>query len=79
MHAGTALTLSVHAQSAWVTEKVFKARPVSAEFFSERIDKVDAAMGAATVTAMKGAGLLNATGFLMQDPRYCPDVAECLL
>ena len=72
--AGHAMTLSVHVQSAWVTEKVFKARPVSAEFFSERIDKMDAAMGGAIVTALKGASLLNATGFLIQDPRYWPDV-----
>ncbi len=69
MHTGLALTSWVHVQSAWVTEKVFRARPVSAELFSERIDKVDSAMGAAIATALKGAGLLNATGFLIQDPR----------
>ena len=67
------------AQGAWVTEKVFKARPVSAELFSERIDKVDAATGAAIVAALKGAGLVNATGFLIQDPRYCLDRIQCLL
>ena len=56
-------------QSAWVTEKVFRARPVSAGLFTERIDKVDASTGAAIAAALKGAGLLNATGFLIQDPR----------
>ena len=56
-------------QGAWVTEKVFRSRPVSAELFSERIDGVDVATGAAIVAALEGAGLLNATGFLIEDPR----------
>ena len=58
-------------QGAWVTEKVFRPRPVSAALFSERIESVNAATGAAVVVALKQAGLLNATDFLIEDPRYC--------
>ena len=58
-------------QGAWVTEKVFRPRPVSAALISERIESVDTATGAAVVVALKQAGLLNATDFLIEDPRYC--------
>jgi len=58
-------------QGAWVTEKVFRPRPVSAALFSERIESVNTATGAAVVVALKQAGLLNATDFLIEDPRYC--------
>ena len=56
-------------QGAWVTEKVFRPRPVTAELFSERIEGIDAASGAAVVAALKAAGMLNATDFLVEDPR----------
>ena len=57
------------AQGAWVTEKVLRPRPVTAELLAERIEGVDAAMGAAIVRALSIEGLLNATGFLVEDPR----------
>ena len=56
-------------QGAWVTEKVFRPRPVSAVLLSERIESVNTATGAAVVVALKQAGLLNATDFLIEDPR----------
>ena len=60
------------AQGAWVTEKLLRPRPVTADLFAERIAGVDAAAGAAIVKALSGAGLLNATGFLLEDPRSHP-------
>ncbi|CAK0738447.1 hypothetical protein CVIRNUC_001044 [Coccomyxa viridis] len=56
-------------QGAWVTEKLLRPRPVTAELLAERIEGVDAAMGAAIVRALSSEGLLNATGFLVEDPR----------
>ena len=55
-----------------MTEKLLRPRPVTAELFAERIQGVDAAVGAAIVRALSGAGLLNATGFLLEDPRSHP-------
>ena len=60
------------AQGAWVTEKLLRPRPVTAELLAERIEGVDAAMGAAIVRALSSEGLLNATGFLVEDPRFNP-------
>ena len=61
-----------HLQGAWVTEKLLRPRPVTADLFAERIAGVNAAAGAAIVRALSGAGLLNATSFLLEDPRSHP-------
>ena len=60
------------AQGAWVTEKLLRPRPVTAELLAERIEGVDAAMGGAIVRALSSEGLLNATSFLVEDPRSHP-------
>ena len=55
-----------------MTEKLLRPRPVTAELLAERIEGVDAAMGGAIVRALSSEGLLNATGFLVEDPRFIP-------
>ena len=68
-HDRASAVSSCDAQGAWVTEKLLRPRPVTADLFAERIEGVDAAMGAAIVRALASEGMLNATGFLLEDPR----------
>lgn len=42
---------------------------VADAFFSDRIPGIDAAASAAAVAALRAAGLLNSTGYLVDDPR----------
>ena len=52
-----------------MTEKLMRPRPVTAELFSERIEGIDGDTAAAMAFALGEAALLNATSFLIEDPR----------
>ncbi len=60
-------------QGAWVTEKLIRPRPVTAELFSGRIEGIDVSTAGAICKALKKAELLNATDFLKEDPRWAPN------
>jgi len=46
-----------------------RPRPLTPSFFAERSDAIDAAASAQIFEALRGARLLNATGYLVDDPR----------
>lgn len=53
----------------WTAELVSRPRVLTPHFFSERCAALDAAASAQIVEALRGASLLNETGFLREDPR----------
>jgi len=53
----------------WTTELVVRPRPLTPSFFAERSDTIDAAASAQIFEALRGARLLNETGYLLDDPR----------
>ncbi|KAK9836287.1 hypothetical protein WJX81_002164 [Elliptochloris bilobata] len=56
-------------QGVWTDELVVQPRPLSPMFFSDRSDAVDAAASEKIYKALRDAKLLNATGYLVDDPR----------
>ena len=53
-----------------MTEKKLRPRAITAAFFSDRVDGISPAASKAIHQALKDAKLLNATGFLIEDPRW---------
>lgn len=56
-------------QGVWTAELVSRPRVLTPHFFSERCEALDGAASAQVVEALRGASLLNETGFLLEDPR----------
>ena len=53
-------------------EQVVKPRPLTPAFFAERIESASKEMSAQVYKAMKAGGLLNDTGYLIENPRQGP-------
>ncbi len=58
-------------QGVKVKEIKISPQPVTKTFLSDRIDDLDARTSAAVVEALTEAGLLDASGYLLADPRCC--------
>ena len=56
-------------QGVWTDELVVQPRPLTRTFFSERSDAVDLKASELIFKALSKAKLLNATGYLVDDPR----------
>lgn len=53
----------------WAAELVSRPRPLTPSYFSDRSEAVGAAASAQAIAALRAAQLLNASDFLLQDPR----------
>ena len=73
----TALNPQVNhsAQGAWTDELVVQPRPLTPTYFSDRSDAVDVKASEQVFKALSKAKLLNATGYLIEDPRYARALA----
>ena len=56
-------------QGVWTDELVVQPRPLTKTYFSDRSDAVDAKASELIFKALSKAKLLNATGYLVDDPR----------
>lgn len=61
--------LSHCVQGVWTDELVVQPRPLTRTFFSDRSDAVDLKASELIFKALSKAKLLNATGYLVDDPR----------
>ena len=56
-------------QGVWTDELVVQPRPLTRTFFSDRSDAVDLKASELIFKALSKAKMLNATGYLVDDPR----------
>ena len=56
-------------QGVWTDELVVQPRPLTRAFFSDRSDAVDLKASELIFKALSKAKMLNATGYLVDDPR----------
>ncbi len=64
--------MAIVGQGIRALEQVVQPRALNGTFFSDRIEGMDPDTSSAIVAALASAALLNATGFLAEDPRCVP-------